>query len=154
MDAFYASVEIKDDPRLKNKPVIVGGSPESRAVVCAASYAARKFGVRSAISCARAKRLCPEGIFLPPRFYRYQEISDQIHQIFRKYTDIIEPVSLDEAWLDVTHNFINSPSATWVTEKIKRDIQSELDLTGSAGVSYNKFLAKIASDEKNRTDYL
>ena len=148
MDAFYASVEIQDNLELKGKPVVVGGSPESRAVICAASYEARKFGIRSAISCARAKRLCPDAIFLPPRFHRYKEISRQVHRIFRRYTELIEPVSLDEAWLDVTHNFIGNPSATRIAEQIKDDIKTELNLTGSAGVSYNKFLAKIASDER------
>ena len=148
MDAFYASVEIGDNPELKEKPVIVGGSPESRAVVCAASYEARRYGVRSAISCARARRLCPHAVFLPPRFTRYKEISGRIRQIFGRYTDAIEPASLDEAWLDVTCNFIGSPSATWVAERIKEDIKRELNLTGSAGISYNKFLAKIASDER------
>lgn len=147
MDAFYASVEIKDNPQLMNLPVIVGGNPDSRAVVCAASYAARKFGIRSAMACSRAKRLCPEAIFLRPRFDRYKEISEKIHKVFRKYTDIIEPLSLDEAWLDVTTNHINSPSATWIAQMIKNDVKEQLNLIGSAGVSYNKFLAKIASDE-------
>lgn len=147
MDAFYASVEMKDNPHLKGLPVIVGGSPESRSVVCAASYAARRFGIRSAMACSRAKKLCPEAIFLRPRFDRYREISKQIHQVFKKYTDLIEPLSLDEAWLDVTVNHINSPSATWIAGMIKNDIKNQLNLIGSAGVSFNKFLAKIASDE-------
>ena len=147
MDAFYASVEIKDNPHLENLPVVVGGSPESRGVVCAASYTARRFGIRSAMACSRAVKLCPEAIFLRPRFDRYRETSKKIHQVFRKYTDIIEPLSLDEAWLDVTVNHIHSPSATWIAQMIKQDIKNELNLIGSAGVSYNKFLAKIASDE-------
>jgi len=147
MDAFFASVEILDNPQLKGLPVVVGGSPQSRGVVCAASYAARKFGIRSAIPCSMAQRLCPEAIFLPPRFERYRELSKMVHEIFRKYTDLIEPVSLDEAWLDVTSNKINSPSATWIAQQLKEDILSETGLVSSAGVSYNKFLAKIASDE-------
>lgn len=148
MDAFFASVEIKDNPRLAGLPVAVGGSPQSRAVVSAASYKAREYGIRSAMPCSQAQRLCPETIFLPPRFERYKEISNQIHEIFRRYTHLIEPLSLDEAWLDVTSNFVNSPSATWVAMSIKQDIKKQLGLTASAGVSYNKFLAKIASDEK------
>lgn len=148
MDAFYASVEIKDNPNLVGLPVVVGGSPQSRGVVSAASYKAREFGIRSAMPCSRAQRLCPQAIFVPPRFARYQEVSSQIHNIFEAYTDLVEPLSLDEAWLDVTQNHIDSPSATWVAEKIKKDIFSETGLTASAGVSFNKFLAKIASDEK------
>ncbi|MCG8338054.1 MAG: DNA polymerase IV [Proteobacteria bacterium] len=148
MDAFYASVEIKDNPDLKESPVVVGGSPNSRGVVSAANYKAREFGIHSAMPCSRAQRLCPQAVFVPPRFARYQEVSGQIQTIFRKYTDLVEPLSLDEAWLDVTENHIGSPSATWVAERIKKDIFSETGLTSSAGVSYNKFLAKIASDEK------
>ncbi len=148
MDAFYASVEIKDNPQLAGLPVVVGGSPQSRAVVSAASYKAREYGIRSAMPCSRAQRLCPDAVFLPPRFERYKEISQQIHSIFKKYTSLIEPLSLDEAWLDVTSNFANIPSATWVAMHIKRDIKEQLNLTASAGVSYNKFLAKIASDER------
>lgn len=148
MDAFYASVEMKDNPDLQGKPVIVGGSPQSRGVVSAASYEARKFGIRSAMPCSRAYRLCPKAVFVKPRFHRYQEVSRQIHEIFRVYTDIIEPLSLDEAWLDVTINHIDCPSATWVAQRIKKDILNETGLTGSAGISYNKFLAKIASDER------
>ncbi len=148
MDAFYASVEIKDNPDLSGKPVVVGGSPQSRGVVAAASYEARKYGIRSAMPCSRAQRLCSHAVFVAPRFQRYMEISHQIHEIFQKYTDIIEPLSLDEAWLDVTENHINSPSATWVAQRIKKDILLKTDLTSSAGISYNKFLAKIASDER------
>jgi DNA polymerase IV len=148
MDAFYASVEIKDNPQLAGLPVVVGGNPQSRAVVAAASYKAREYGIHSAMPCSRAQRLCPDAVFLPPRFERYKEISRQIHSIFKKYTDLIEPLSLDEAWLDVTSNFANIPSATWVAMHIKREIKEQLNLTASAGVSYNKFLAKIASDER------
>jgi DNA polymerase IV len=148
MDAFYASVEMKDDPGLKGKPVIVGGSPQSRGVVAAASYEARKFGIRSAMPCSRAQRLCPQAVFVTPRFHRYQEISQQIHEIFYRYTELIEPLSLDEAWLDVTINHIDSPSATWVAQRIKKEILETTGLSSSAGISYNKFLAKIASDEK------
>ncbi|MCP4296220.1 MAG: DNA polymerase IV, partial [Proteobacteria bacterium] len=147
MDAFYASVEILDNPSLEGLPVVVGGNPNSRAVVCAASYAARKFGIQSAMPCSRAQRLCPDTIFLFPRFERYRELSSTIHGIFRKYTDVIEPLSLDEAWLDVTDNKVDCPSATWLAKMLKSDVRSETGLTGSAGVSYNKFLAKIASDE-------
>ena len=147
MDAFYASVEILDNPILQGMPVVVGGSPESRAVVCTANYVARKFGIRSAMPCSNAKRLCPNTIFISPRFERYREISAIIHQVFQKYTDKIEPLSLDEAWLDVTKNKINCPSATWIAKSLKKDIRTTTGLTGSAGVSYNKFLAKIASDE-------
>lgn len=147
MDAFYASVEMMDHPELAGKPVIVGGSPESRGVVCAANYEARKFGVHSAMACSRAHRLCPDAVFLRPRFERYKEISAKIHTVFKKYTDLIEPLSLDEAWLDVTENHIHCPSATVIAQKIKTDIKESVGLVASAGVSYNKFLAKIASDE-------
>jgi len=148
MDAFYASVEEKDDPSLRGLPIVVGGNPDSRSVVSAASYKAREYGIHSAMPCSMAKRLCPNAIFIRPRFERYKEISDQIHQIFKVYTTEIEPLSLDEAWLDVTNNLIDCPSATWIAEKIKKDIKYQLNLTSSAGVSYNKFLAKIASDER------
>ena len=148
MDAFYPSVEILDNPALKGLPLIVGGDPNSRGVVASASYEARKFGVRSAMACSMAKRLCPQALFLLPRMARYREVSLQIHAIFKQYTDLIEPISLDEAWLDVTENFQHIPSATWVARKIKEQIKTELYLTCSAGVSFNKFLAKIASDEQ------
>jgi len=144
MDAFFASVETKDQPELLGLPVIVGGIG-SRSVVAAASYEARAFGVHSAMSMAQAKKLCPQAVVLPPRFERYKEISAHLHRIFRKYTDLVEPLSLDEAWLDVTANKLDIPSATWVATHIKWDIQTQLGLTSSAGVSYNKFLAKIAS---------
>ncbi|MBD3306317.1 DNA polymerase IV [candidate division KSB3 bacterium] len=147
MDAFYASVEVLDNPDLKGLPLIVGGDPAGRGVVASASYEARTFGVRSAMACSTAARLCPHAIFLPMRMARYREISQQIHAIFAQYTDLIEPISLDEAWLDVTENFPRIPSATWVAQLIKQQIADEVHLTCSAGVSYNKFLAKIASDE-------
>lgn len=148
MDAFYPSVEILDNPELKGLAVIVGGNPNSRGVVASASYEARKYGVRSAMACSTAYKLCPHAIFLPTRMSRYHEVSLQIHAIFRQYTELIEPISLDEAWLDVTENFQQIPSATWVAQKIKRQIKTEIHLTCSAGVSFNKFLAKIASDEQ------
>ncbi len=148
MDAFYVAVEVLDQPSLAGAPVIVGGRPDSRSVVCSASYEARKFGIRSGMACSVAKRLCPKAVFLSPHFDKYKEYSLRIHQIFRRYTDIIESVALDEAWLDVTVNPKNIPSATWIAELIKKQIRDELRLTCSAGVSYNKFLAKIASDEK------
>ena len=146
MDAFYASVEQRDRPELRGKPVIVGGSPQSRSVVCAASYEARKFGVRSAMSCAEAFRRCPQGIFMPPRFSAYSEASDAIMEVLRTVTDQIEPLSLDEAYLDVTENKLNERSATRIAQYLKKAIFEKTRLTASAGVSYNKFLAKIASD--------
>jgi DNA polymerase-4 len=145
MDAFYASVEQMDNPELRGKPVAVGGE-ENRGVVSAASYEARKFGVRSAISGLQAKRNCPELIFVKPRFDRYKEISRQIHKIFRDYTDLVEPLSLDEAYLDVTKNKKGNPSATLLAEEIRLRIFNEVGLTASAGISVNKFVAKIASD--------
>lgn len=145
MDAFYASVEIRDQPELKGKPVVVAWDG-ARSVICAASYEARKFGLRSAMSVAKAKQLCPHAIYIPPHFDKYKTVSQQIHQIFNQYTDIIEPLSLDEAYLDVTHNFKNLTSATAVAEAIRADIFRETQLTASAGVAPNKFLAKIASD--------
>ena len=145
MDAFYASVEQMDHPELRGKPIAVGGS-ESRGVVAAASYEARKFGVRSAISGVLAKKYCPELIFVRPRFERYKEISNQIHKIFRDYTDLIEPLSLDEAYLDVTQNKKGNPSASLLAQEIRKRIFNEVGLTASAGISINKFVAKIASD--------
>lgn len=145
MDAFYASVEIRDQPDLKGKPVVVAWDG-ARSVICAASYEARKFGLRSAMSVAKAKQLCPHAIYIPPHFDKYKTVSQQIHQIFNQYTDIIEPLSLDEAYLDVTQNFKNLASATEVAEAIRADIFRETQLTASAGVAPNKFLAKIASD--------
>jgi DNA polymerase-4 len=146
MDAFFASVEIRDNPALKGKPVVVGGSPESRGVVAAASYEARKFGVKSAISCAEAKRRCPQAIFIYPRFSAYSEASAKIMEILHTATDLVEPLSLDEAYLDVTENKWNERSATRVAERLKREIFEQTKLVASAGVSFNKFLAKIASD--------
>lgn len=146
MDAFYASVEQRDYPHLCGQAVVVGGSPQSRGVVCAASYEARVYGVRSAMSCAKAYKLCPHAHFVSPRFERYQEASQQLNDIFHRYTDIIEPLSLDEGFLDVTENKLDIPSATWIAQEIRQRIQSEMQLTASAGVSNCKFIAKIASD--------
>jgi DNA polymerase-4 len=150
MDAFYASVEQRDDPVLEGKPVAVGGSAE-RGVVAAASYEARKFGVRSAMASAQAKRLCPHLIFVRPRFAAYREVSRQIRSIFQEFTPLIEPLSLDEAYLDVTNDLKGIGSATRIAETIRARIKAETNLTASAGVSYNKFLAKIASDQ-NKPD--
>lgn len=145
MDAFYASVEQMDNPELIGKPLAVGGSG-TRGVVSAASYEARKFGVRSAISGVKARRLCPELIFVPPRFDRYKEISKKIRAIFLDYTDLVEPLSLDEAYLDVTENKKGNQSASLIAEEIRTRIFNEVGLTASAGISVNKFVAKIASD--------
>ena len=145
MDAFYASVEQLDNPELRGKPLAVGGS-EKRGVVSAASYEARKFGVRSAMTGVLAKRKCPELIFVKPRFDRYKEISRQIREIFYVYTDLVEPLSLDEAYLDVTENKKGNPSATLIASEIRKRIYNELQLTASAGISINKFIAKVASD--------
>lgn len=145
MDAFFASVEQMDDPSLKGKPIAVGGSRE-RGVVAAASYEARKFGVRSAMPSKRAYQLCPKLEFVKPRFDRYKELSEQIRTIFYEYTDLVEPLSLDEAYLDVTKNKKGLPSATLIAKEIKSRIKNEVGLTASAGISINKFLAKIASD--------
>jgi len=146
MDAFYASVEQLDFPELRGKALAVGGNAE-RGVIAAASYEARKFGVKSAMSSRMAAKLCPDLIFARPRFERYKEISKEIHEIFNRYTNLIEPLSLDEAFLDVTQNKISQSSATFVAQSIKNDIKNELGLIASAGVSYNKFLAKMASDQ-------
>jgi len=145
MDAFYASVEQRDNPELKGKPIAVGYS-EERGVVAAASYEARKYGVRSAMPSIKAKRLCPNLIFIPGRMGVYKDVSRQIHEIFHEYTDLIEPLSLDEAFLDVTVNKLNIELAVDIAKEIKRRIREELNLVASAGISYNKFLAKIASD--------
>src|SRR5215472_14655916 len=147
MDAFYASVEQRDNPDLRGKPVAVGGS-EARGVVAAASYEARKFGVHSAMPSLIARRKCPDLIFVKPRFDVYQAISRQIRNIFAEYTPIIEPLSLDEAHLDVTENLKGIVSATRIAEEIRARIRAETGLTASAGVSYNKFLAKLASDHR------
>ncbi|WP_034887053.1 DNA polymerase IV [Gillisia sp. Hel_I_29] len=145
MDAFYASVEQLDNPELVGKPIAVGGSAE-RGVVAAASYEARKFGVRSAMSSIIAKRNCPDLIFVKPRFERYKEVSTQIREIFLEYTDLVEPLSLDEAYLDVTENKKGNPSATLIAKEIRAKIKEKTGLNASAGISINKFIAKIASD--------
>jgi len=146
MDAFYASVEERDNPRLVGKPVIVGGTPESRGVVAAANYAARKFGVHSAMSAAQARRLCPQAIVLPPRMGYYAEVSSQIHAVFERYTPLVEPLSLDEAFLDVTGSQGLFGSAAQIGRGIQQAIREEVRLVASVGVAPNKFLAKIASD--------
>lgn len=145
MDAFYASVEQLDNPELQGKPVAVGGSSQ-RGVVSAASYEARKFGVRSAMSSVIAKRNCPDLIFVKPRFERYKEISGQIREVFFEYTDLVEPLSLDEAYLDVTENKKGLPSATLIAKQIRNRIKEKTGLNASAGISINKFIAKVASD--------
>jgi DNA polymerase-4 len=145
MDAFYASVEQRDDPGLRGKPVVVAWKG-SRSVVCAASYEARKFGVRSAMPAIRAERLCPDAIFVPPDFVRYKAASRAVREIFTRHTDLIEPLSLDEAYLDVTENKTGLSTATRVARAIREQIREEIHLTASAGVAPNKFLAKIASD--------
>ncbi len=145
MDAFYASVEQMDEPELKGKPLAVGGGGK-RGVVSAASYEARVFGVRSAMPGYTARKLCPDLIFVRPRFDRYQEISSQIRKIFFEYTDLVEPLSLDEAYLDVTDNKKGNPSATLIAQEIRQRILDEVGLTASAGISINKFIAKVASD--------
>jgi len=145
MDAFYASVEQMDNPELKGKPIAVGGS-EKRGVVSAASYEARKFGVKSAMSGIQAIRNCPELIFVKPRFDRYHEISKKIRTIFYDYTDLVEPLSLDEAYLDVTNNKKGNPSASLIAKEIRERILKEVGMTASAGISINKFIAKVASD--------
>ena len=150
MDAFYASVEQRDDPALRGKPVAVGGSSR-RGVVAAASYEARKFGVRSAMPSITAKRQCPELIFVPPRFDAYRAISHQIRAIFHDYADEVEPLSLDEAYLDVTEDRLGIGTATRIAQMIRQEIRAKTQLTASAGVSYNKFLAKLASDQ-NKPD--
>lgn len=146
MDAFFASVEQRDFPQYKNKPVVVGGSPQGRGVVAAASYEARKFGVHSAMPASRAVRLCPKAIFLKPRFDVYKQVSHQIREIFYEYTGLVEPLSLDEAYLDVTNNYFENPSATLIAREIKKRIRNTTGLIASAGISSSKFLAKIASD--------
>ena len=147
MDAFYASVEQRDDPQLRGKPVVVAWLG-NRSVVCAASYEARRYGIRSAMPAVSAHRLCPEAIFVPPDFPRYKAVSSAVRAIFQRHTDLIEPLSLDEAYLDVTENNLQLPTATRVAKMIREQIHDELNLTASAGVAPNKFLAKIASDWK------
>jgi DNA polymerase-4 len=146
MDAFYASVEQRDNHELRGKPVAVGGSG-GRGVIAAASYEARKFGVKSAMPAQVALRKCPKLLFVRPNFDKYKAVSTEIREIFERYTSIIEPLSLDEAFLDVTYSNFEVPSATFIAQQIKNDIKNELNLVASAGVSYNKFLAKMASDE-------
>jgi len=145
MDAFYASVEQRDDPQLRGKPVVVAWKG-NRSVVCAASYEARAFGVRSAMPAVSAERLCPAAIFVAPDFARYRAVSKSVREVFQRHTDLIEPLSLDEAYLDVTQNKTDLPTATLVARTIREQIRQELNLTGSAGVAPNKFLAKLASD--------
>jgi DNA polymerase-4 len=145
MDAFYASVEQRDNPELRGKPVIVAWKG-NRSVVCAASYEARAFGVRSAMPALRAERLCPTAVFIAPDFTRYRAVSRKVREIFQRHTDLIEPLSLDEAYLDVTENKTGLPTATLVARTIREQIRQELNLTASAGVAPNKFLAKLASD--------
>lgn len=146
MDAFYASVEQRDNPGYRGRPVIVGGAPDRRGVVAACSYEARKFGIHSAMSSARAVNLCPHAVFIKPRFDVYRRISEQIRAIFLSYTELVEPLSLDEAYLDVSDSGLYQGSATRIAGAIKTEIREATGLTASAGVSYNKFLAKIASD--------
>ena len=146
MDAFFASVEQLDHPEYRGMPVIVGGTPEQRGVVSTASYEARKFGIHSAMPAKTARRLCPNGIFVKGNMHRYREISKIIRGIFREVTDIIEPLSIDEAFLNVTCNKLNEPSATKVAMFLQQKIYQTTGLTASAGVSFNKFLAKVASD--------
>ena len=146
MDAFYAAVEQRDFPELKGRPVIVGGQPDSRGVVATCSYEARKFGIHSAMSCSRAYQLCPQGVFVKPRFSAYKQASEEIHSVFKSFTDMIEPLSLDEAYLDVTHVDLFDGSASLMAEEIRKQIFQKTQLTASAGISYNKFLAKLASD--------
>jgi len=153
MDAFFASVEQLDNPELRGKPVIVGGSPQGRGVVAACSYEARTFGIHSAMPCAHAYRLCRHAVFVKPRKDRYGEISRQTMALFAKYTELIEQISVDEAFLDVTSNAFGEPSGTRLAEIIRKDIKDSTGLTASAGVSYNKFLAKLASDQ-NKPDGL
>ena len=148
MDAFYASIEQRGRPELQGKPVIVGGDPDGRGVVSTCSYEARRFGVHSAMSSAKARRLCPEAVFLKPRFEVYKSVSDQVRELFCEYTDLVEPLSLDEAYLDVTQNKKGMIYATTVAREILKRIWEETRLTASAGVSFNKFLAKVASDMK------
>src|SRR5687768_15571113 len=145
MDAFYASVEQRDDPALRGRPVVVAWRG-ARSVVCAASYEARRYGVRSAMPALRAEKLCPDAVFVPPDFVRYKAVSRQVREIFARHTPLIEPLSLDEAYLDVTENLQRLPSATAVAAAIRAQIREETSLTASAGVAANKFLAKIASD--------
>jgi len=146
MDCYYAAIEQRDNPELKGKPIAVGGSDKRRGVIATASYEARKYGIKSALATRVAKKKCPKLIIVPPRFKVYKEVSATIREIFHRYTDLVEPLSLDEAYLDVTENKLDMKSAILIARRIKEDIQRETQLTASAGVSYNKFLAKVASD--------
>ena len=146
MDAFYASVEQRDHPEYRGKPLVVGGQPDGRGVVAAASYEAREYGIHSAMPSRQAYQRCPQALFVRPRFDAYKEVSQKIREIFHRYTDLVEPLSLDEAYLDVTHDKLNIGSALEIAEQIRKAIKDELQLTASAGVSINKFVAKIASD--------
>jgi DNA polymerase-4 len=146
MDAFYASVEQRDHPELRGKPVVVGGSPEGRGVVCSASYEARRFGIRSAMSTRKARQLCPGAVFVDVHMAKYKEVSRRLRAIFREVTDLVEPLSLDEAYLDVTENRWGEPLASRVAKLLRERIRGELGLTASAGVGPNKFIAKLASD--------
>src|SRR5256712_10321344 len=153
MDAFYASVEQRDNPDLRGKPVIVAWQAK-RSVVCAASYEARAFGVRSAMPAVRAERLCPGAVFVPTDFTHYRAVSHDVREIFKRHTDLIEPLSLDEAYLDVTENKTGLPTATIVARTIREQIRQDLNLTASAGIAPNKFLAKIASDWRKPDGFL
>jgi DNA polymerase-4 len=148
MDMFYAAVEMRDRPELRGKPLVVGGRPDSRSVATTANYEARQFGIHSGMSCAQARRLCPQCLFIPPDFKKYQQVSEQIHAIFHEFTDLVESVSLDEAYLDVTRNKKNEPSATRLAREIKARIFTATGLTASAGVAASRFVAKIASDAR------
>ncbi len=151
MDAFFAAVEQRDFPELKGRPVVVGGRPDSRGVVATCSYEARRFGIHSAMASSRAYRLCPHAVFVRPRFDAYKQASEQVREVFREYTDLIEPLSIDEAFLDVTEADICEGSATRMAQQIRQKIFQRTQLTASAGISYNKFLAKLASDQ-NKPD--
>lgn len=148
MDAYFASVEQLDDPKLRGRPIVVGGNPDGRGVVATASYEARGFGIHSAMPASQARRLCPDAVFVRPRFERYRQITAELHRIFQSYTPKVEPLSLDEAYLDVTENSDYGGSATLIARGIRKEIESRTGLTASAGVSYNKLLAKLASDAK------
>lgn len=146
MDSFYAAIEQRDNLSYRGRPVVVGGRPDSRGVVATASYEARAFGIHSAMPSSKAYRLCPSAIFVPPRMEVYRTVSKQLHAIFLKHTDLVETLGLDEAYLDVTSNHFNIPSASWVARRIRQEILTQSGLTASAGISFNKFLAKLASD--------
>lgn len=148
MDMFYAAVEMRDRPELRGRPLVVGGRPDSRSVATTANYEARKFGIHSGMSCAQARRLCPQCLFIPPDFKKYHQVSEQVHAIFREYTDLVEAVSLDEAYLDVTRNKKNEPSATRLAREIKARIFAATGLTASAGAAANMFVAKVASEAR------